>query len=115
MEVSATLKYVRFSAQKGRLIANQVRGLPVGEALEQLAFSKKRAARMFKKVLESVIANAEHNYGADIDTLKISSVFVNGGPILKRIRHRAKGRADRVLKRMCHITVKVSDQREEGH
>lgn len=109
MEVSAVLKYARFSAQKGRLVANQIRGLPVSQALEILTFSQKRAARVVKKVLESAIANAEHNEGADVDDLSVSTIFVDGGPILKRIKARAKGRADRILKRMCHITIKVSD------
>lgn len=114
MEVSSIFKYARFSAQKGRLVADQIRGLPIGKALDILKFSKKRAARAMKKALESAIANAEHNEGADIDELSVSTVFVNDGPILKRIQPRAKGRADRIFKRMCHITVKVSDQKREG-
>lgn len=113
MEVSATLKHARFSAQKARLVADQIRGLPVEQALNILAFSTKRAATSIKKVLESAIANAEHNEGADVDELKVSTVYVNEGPSLKRISPRAKGRADRILKRTCHIVVKVSDNRED--
>ncbi len=114
MEVSAILKHARFSAQKGRLVADQIRRLPIERAISILSFSPKRAARTIKKVLESAIANAEHNEGADIDELYVSSIFVNGGPMLKRIRPRAKGRADRILKRTCHITVKVSDAKEDN-
>ena len=110
METSATLKYVRFSAQKGRLIADQIRGLAVDKAISFLKFSPKRAAKTVKKILESAIANAEHNAGADVDELFVSTVCIDGGPMLKRIRPRAKGRADRILKRMCHITVSVSNR-----
>ncbi|PIQ43798.1 MAG: 50S ribosomal protein L22 [Gammaproteobacteria bacterium CG11_big_fil_rev_8_21_14_0_20_46_22] len=109
MEVSAKYKYARFSAQKARLVADQVRGLSVEQALDLLAFSPKRAAKAVKQVLESAIANAEHNNGMDIDELKISAIYVDEGPTLKRMRARAKGRGARILKRMCHITVKVSD------
>jgi len=112
IEASATLKYARFSAYKARLVADQVRGLPVDEALNILTFSNKRAADYIKQVLNSAIANAEHNEGADIDELFISEVYVNEGPTMKRIRPRAKGRSDRILKRSCHITVKVSDDRQ---
>lgn len=109
MEVSAIYKYARFSAQKARLVADQVRGLSVEQALDLLAFSPKRAAKVVKQVLESAIANAEHNNGMDVDELKISAIYVDEGPTLKRMRARAKGRGARILKRMCHITVKVSD------
>lgn len=109
MEVSAKYKYARFAAQKARLVADQVRGLPVEQALQILSFSPKRAAKAVKKVLESAISNAEHNDGADIDELKVSQIFVDEGPTLKRMRARAKGRGTRILKRMCHITVRVSD------
>ena len=112
MEVLATLKYARFSAQKGRLVADQIRGLPIGQALNILNFSTKRAAKVLKKVLDSAIANAEHNEGADVDELFISTVFVNEGTAFKRLLPRAKGRSDRILKRTCHITVKVSDQKQ---
>ena len=109
MEVSAKLKGANISAQKARLVADQVRGKDVETALELLAFSNKKAAELVKKVLNSAIANAEHNEGADIDELSISSIFVDEGLTMKRIRPRAKGRADRILKRTCHITVKVAD------
>ena len=109
MNTSATLKYVRSSPQKVRLIADQIRGLPVDRALNILAFSNKKAATIVKKVLESAIANAEHNDGADVDELKVSSIFINQGPTLKRLRPRARGRADRIFKRMSHITVTVSE------
>ena len=110
MEVAARLKTVRVSPQKARLVADQVRGKAVDKALEILAFSPKKSARIIKKVLESAIANAEHNEGADIDELKVSTIFVDQGPVYKRIQPRAKGRANRILKRTSHITVCVSDQ-----
>ena len=109
MEVSATAKRLSISAQKARLVADQVRGLPVADALDVLNFSTKKAAILMRKVVESAIANAENNEGADIDDLKVSEVFVNEGLTMKRIRPRAKGRADRILKRSSHITVTVSD------
>ncbi|MCW8857380.1 MAG: 50S ribosomal protein L22 [Kangiella sp.] len=109
MEVAAKLRNASISAQKMRLVADQIRGLPVEKALNVLEFSPKKAARLIKKVLESAIANAEHNEGADIDELKVSTVFVDEGPTAKRMRPRAKGRGDRVLKRSSHVTVKVSD------
>jgi len=97
------------SAQKARLVADQIRGLDVGAALNVLKFSTKKAAAIMKKVLESAIANAEHNESADIDELKVSTVFVDEAPTLKRFRARAKGRANHILKRTCHITVKVAE------
>jgi len=109
MEVAAILRGARLSAQKARLVADQIRGKHVEEALDILAFSQKKGAEIIKKVLESAIANAEHNEGADVDELKISTIFVDEGLTMKRIKPRAKGRADRVLKRSCHITVKVAD------
>ena len=109
MEVVARLSGARLSAQKARLVADQVRGRPVEEALDTLTFSPKKAARIIKKVLESAIANAEHNDGLDVDELKVSTVLVDEGPVMKRIRPRAKGRADRIFKRSCHITVKVAE------
>ena len=109
MEVSARLKGARVSAQKARLVADQVRGMPVEKALNLLEFSNKKAAHIVKKVLDSAIANAENNEGADVDELKVSSIFVDEGMTMKRLRPRAKGRADRILKRSCHITVKVAD------
>ena len=109
MEVAARLKGARISAQKARLVADQVRGMPVEEALNLLEFSPKKAAHIVKKLLDSAIANAENNEGADVDELKVSSIFVDEGMTMKRLRPRAKGRADRILKRSCHITVKVAD------
>lgn len=109
MEVAARLKGAQISAQKVRLVADQVRGLRVEEALGVLEYSTKKAARIVKKVLDSAIANAENNEGADVDELKVSSIFVDEGMTQKRLRPRAKGRADRILKRSCHITIKVAD------
>ncbi|MDH4039495.1 MAG: 50S ribosomal protein L22 [Gammaproteobacteria bacterium] len=109
MEVAARLKGARISAQKARLVADQVRGKPVEEALSLLEFSPKKAAHIVKKILDSAIANAENNEGADVDELKVSSIFVDEGMTMKRLRPRAKGRADRIFKRSCHITVKVAD------
>jgi large subunit ribosomal protein L22 len=110
MQASAVLKYVRLSPQKGRLVADQIRGMPVGRALELLQFSTKKAARPLRKALESAIANAEHNEGADVDELRVKTVCVDGGPTLKRFHARAKGRGVRILKRTCHISVTVSDK-----
>ncbi|MDX2463518.1 MAG: 50S ribosomal protein L22 [Porticoccus sp.] len=110
MEVAAKLRGARLSAQKARLVADQVRGKPVDVALDILAFSSKKGAAMIKKVLESAIANAEHNEGADVDELRVSTIFVDEGTTMKRIKPRAKGRADRIFKRSCHITVKVADE-----
>ena len=109
MKTSAKHTQANISAQKTRLVADQVRGMPVENALNLLTFSKKKAAVIVKKVLESAIANAEHNDGADIDELIVSTIYVDEGPTLKRLKARAKGRADRIFKRTCHITVKVSD------
>jgi large subunit ribosomal protein L22 len=110
MEVKARLSHARISAQKVRLVADQIRGKNVEAALQVLSYSPKKAASIMKKVLESAIANAEHNEGSDIDELKVSTVFVDEGPTMKRIRPRAKGRANRILKRTSHITVAVSDK-----
>ena len=109
MEVAARLKGAQISAQKARLVADQVRGMPVEEALSLLEFSPKKAAHLVKKLLDSAIANAENNEGADVDELKVSSIFVDEGMTMKRLRPRAKGRAERILKRSCHITLKVAD------
>ena len=109
MQVSATLKQVHISPQKCRLVADQVRGMPVEKALNLLMFSPKKAAGLVRKVLESAIANAEHNDGADIDELKVSSIYVDVGPSMKRMRARAKGRGNRIVKRTSHITVTVAD------
>jgi len=109
MEVSAILRGTRLSAQKGRLVADQIRGMPVDRALNVLAFSPKKGATIIKKVLESAIANAEHNEGADIDALKVKTIYVDKGPSLKRFTARAKGRGNRILKHTCHIYVTVGD------
>ncbi|MCF6250739.1 MAG: 50S ribosomal protein L22 [Methylococcaceae bacterium] len=109
MEISAKLSNAPLSAQKARLVGDQIRGLPVEKALNTLKFSTKKAAAIMVKVLESAIANAEHNESADIDELFVSTVFINEGSTLKRVRARAKGRANHILKRTCHITVKVSE------
>ncbi|HWQ95197.1 MAG TPA: 50S ribosomal protein L22 [Gammaproteobacteria bacterium] len=110
METIAKLKYAHLSAQKARLVADQIRGLPVERALQLLSFSNKKAAALLKKVLESAIANAEHNLGADVDELKVSAIWVDGGPMQKRMHARAKGRGARILKRTSHITVTVADK-----
>ena len=107
MKTSAILRGVRLSAQKGRLVADQIRGLPVDKALNILAFSPKKGAEIIRKVLESAIANAEHNEGADIDELKVSEILVDEGSTLKRFTARAKGRGNRISKRTCHIQVTV--------
>ncbi|GGA81093.1 50S ribosomal protein L22 [Neiella sp. HB171785] len=109
MEALAKHRFARTAAQKARLVADQIRGVPVAKALDILNYSPKKSAVLVKKVLESAIANAEHNQGADIDELKVAKVFVDEGPTMKRIKPRAKGRADRILKRTSHITVVVSD------
>ena len=109
MQAVAKLRFVRLSAQKGRLVADQIRGLPIEQALEILAFSKKKGAVLVKKVLDSAIANAEHNEGADIDELVVKTICVDEGPTMKRMRARAKGRGTRILKRTSHITVIVAD------
>jgi large subunit ribosomal protein L22 len=109
MQAIAILKHARISPQKARLVADQVRSLPVGRALQLLTFSDKKAAVLIKKVLESAIANAEHNEGADIDELKVSTICVDCGPLLKRMHARAKGRGNRIVKRTSHITVTVAE------
>jgi large subunit ribosomal protein L22 len=109
METMAKHRYARISAQKARLVADQIRGLPVEKAIDVLTFSTKKAAALVKKVLESAIANAEHNDNADIDELVVARVFVDEGPTMKRFSARARGRANRILKRSCHITVTVAE------
>ena len=109
MEVVAKLRGAHLSAQKARLVADQVRGKAVEEALELLTYSPKKGAAIIKKILNSAIANAEHNEGADVDELKVSTIFVDEGTTMKRIMPRAKGRADQILKRSCHITITVAD------
>jgi large subunit ribosomal protein L22 len=109
METNAILRGVRLSAQKGRLVADLVRGKSVDQALNILAFSPKKGAGIVKKVLESAIANAEHNNGADIDSLKVARIHVEQGAVLKRFTARAKGRGNRISKPTCHIYVTVAD------
>ncbi|ESQ15287.1 MAG: 50S ribosomal protein L22 [Thiohalocapsa sp. PB-PSB1] len=110
MRAQATLKYARISAQKARLVGDQIRGQHVERALNQLTFSTKKAAGILRKILESAIANAENNQGADVDELEVVEVQVNEGPTMKRIRPRAKGRASRILKRTSHIRVTVAER-----
>lgn len=109
MRVSAVLNNARLSAQKARLVADQVRGMPVDKALSLLTFSPKKGAVLIKKLLESAIANAEHNEGADIDALKVAVIYVDKGASLKRFAARAKGRGNRIEKQTCHITLTVGD------
>jgi large subunit ribosomal protein L22 len=111
METIALLKGVRLSAQKGRLVADQIRGMPVDKALDVLAFSTKKGARIIRKVLESAIANAEHNDGADIDELKVTTIYIDKAATLKRLSARAKGRGNTIGKQSCHIRVAVGDGR----
>lgn len=110
MEVKASLKNAALSAQKGRLVADMIRTKEVSKAVDILKFTQKKGARLILKVLESAVANAENNNGVDIDELRVSTIFVDEAPTFKRIRARAKGRANRILKRNCHITIKVSDE-----
>jgi large subunit ribosomal protein L22 len=110
MQVSAQLKYARISPQKCRLVADAVRGQSVGSALQILTLMPKKGAGIVKKVLESAIANAEHNHGADIDELKVSVIYVDEAPSFKRFQPRAKGRSSRIIKRNSHITVRVADE-----
>jgi len=109
METVAKLRGVRLSAQKGRLVADQIRGLRVDKAIQLLSFSSKKSATIMKQLLESVVANAEHNDGADIDELKISTIYVDRGMYMPRTSARAKGRGNKLMKPTCHITITVSD------
>lgn len=109
MSTTAVIKSVRLSAQKGRLVADQIRGLPVDKALSLLAFSPKKGAAILKKALESAIANAEHNDGADIDELRVRTIYVDKATSLKRMLPRAKGRGARIEKQTCHITITVGN------
>lgn len=109
MQAVTVMKNARISPQKARLVADQIRSLPVDRALQVLTFSNKKAAQLIKSVLESAIANAEHNEGADIDELKVATICVDGGPLLKRMHARAKGRGNRIIKRTSHITVTVAE------
>jgi large subunit ribosomal protein L22 len=113
MQTNAILRHARISPQKCRLVADMVRGQPVGAAINNLKLLQKKGAEMVLKVLESAIANAEHNQGADIDTLRISSITVDVAPVFKRMHARAKGRGSRIVKRNSHITVQVSDGKKD--
>ena len=110
MEVAAKLRQAQISAQKSRLVADLIRGLSVAEAVDVLTFSDQKAAGIIRKLGLSAAANAENNEGADIDELRISKIFVDEGPTFKRFKPRAKGRANQILKRTCHITVMVTDE-----
>ena len=110
MQVNAKLRFARISPQKVRLVADQVRGKSVAEALQILEFSPKKAAGIVKKIVESAIANAENNEGADVDELRVDRIFVDEGPTMKRFQPRARGRADQILKRTSHVTVRVADE-----
>lgn len=107
MPASATLRYARMSAQKVRLVADQIRGKKIAHAVNVLTFNTKKASKLIKKLLESAIANADHNYGLDVDLLKVSKIFVDQAGGLKRFMPRAKGRSNRIIKRNCHITIVV--------
>ena len=111
MDVLARYKHAHISAQKVRLVVDQIRGKSVGQASTLLRFSNKKAAEIVKKVLDSAIANAEHNEGADIDDLSVVTAYVDVGPTIKRFRARAKGRGDKILNRTCHVTVAVGDKK----
>ncbi len=113
MQVAAKLYGVRLSAQKGRLVADLVRGQPIANALNILTFTPKKGAKIIKKVLESAIANAEHNNGADIDELKVVRIYVEKGPVLKRFHARAKGRGNRIVKPTCHVFLAVGDGKKD--
>jgi large subunit ribosomal protein L22 len=110
MEVAAKLKFARLSPQKCRLVCDQIRGLPIDRALDVLKFSRKKVAGVLKKLLDSAIANAENNHGADIDELKVSKIYADQGPTYKRMEAKAKGRGARILKPTCHITVVLSNR-----
>lgn len=110
MQISAKLRYARISPQKCRLVADAVRGKTVESALQILGFMPKKGAAIVKKVLESAVANAEHNHGADVDELKVSSIMIDEAPTFRRYRARAKGRGARIIKRNSHITVQVADE-----
>ena len=113
MQVSAKLKYARISPQKCRLVADLVRGKPVGNAIATLKYLPKKGAELVRKVLESAVANAEHNHGVDVDELKVALIHIDTAPVLKRFAARAKGRGTRIVKRSSHITVAVSDGKKD--
>ncbi len=110
MQMNAIMRFARISPQKARLVADQIRGLPVDKASTLLKFSDKKAAVLVKKVLDSAIANAENNSGLDIDSLTVKAVMVDEGPVLKRMHARAKGRGTRISKRTSHISIIVAEK-----
>ena len=113
MQVTAILRYAHISPQKCRLVADTVRGKAVGNAIATLKSMPKKGAALVRKVIESAVANAEHNLGADIDTLKVTAIMVDEAPVLKRFQARAKGRGNRIVKRNSHITVQVGDGKKD--
>ena len=113
MEVAAKLQFARLSPQKTRLVCDQIRGLKIDRALDVLKFSRKGVAPVIMKLLNSAIANAEHNNGADIDELRVSAIYADQGPTYKRMQAKAKGRGSRILKPTCHITVILSDEEKK--
>jgi large subunit ribosomal protein L22 len=113
MQVTAQLRYARISPQKCRLVADLVRGKPVGNAIATLKYLPKKGAELVRKVLESAVANAEHNHGVDVDELKVALIHIDTAPVLKRFAARAKGRGTRIVKRSSHITVAVSDGKKD--
>jgi len=110
MKVTSTLKYARISPQKTRLIIDMIRGSNVLQAMKLVQFLPQKAAKIVRKILDSAVANAENNFGLDIDDLKVTRAFVNEAPTLKRFRARARGRGTRILKRNSHITIEISDE-----
>ena len=113
MQVKAHLRHARVSPQKARLFADQIRGKDIDRALDILTYSPKKSAEMIRKLLMSAVANAENNFGLDVDELFVSSIQVNQGPVLKRIQPRAKGRASRILKKMSHISVELAEKESQ--
>ncbi len=113
METTASVRGIRLSPQKGRIVADLIRGKPVDKALNILGFTQKKAAGIIKKALESAIANAEHNDGADIDELRVTRIFIEKGPVLRRFSARAKGRGTRIEKKSCHVFVTVGDAKQK--
>lgn len=110
METTAKLRFARVSPQKARLVVDEIRGLSAEAALERLEFSNRKASAIVRKVVESAVANAEHNDGADIDELRVSVAMIDEGPIMKRMKPRARGQADRIQKRTSHVTIRVADR-----
>lgn len=110
MQAIAVMRYARISPQKARLVADQIRGMSVGSAQTLLIYSPKKAAGLVKKVLDSAIANAEHNEGADVDELRVTRICIDEGPVLKRMSARAKGRGNRIIKRTSHISITVAER-----